>query len=89
MVAPGTGDIREIYRRLLRWAAANGHTRRPATTPNELQRELLGAMPMASAAVELITQNYECARYGDVAIEDAAIAASRAASEHLDDLQPD
>ena len=89
MVAPGTGDIREIYRGLLRWAAANGHARRPATTPNELQRELLGAMPMASAAVELITQNYECARYGDLAIEDAAIAASRAASEHLEDLQLD
>ena len=89
MVPPGTGDIREIYRRLLRWAAANGHTRRPATTPNELQRELLGAMPMASAAVALITQNYECARYGDVAIEDDAIAASRVAIKHIEDLQPD
>jgi hypothetical protein len=46
-------------------------------------------MPMASAAVELITQNYECARYGDLAIEDAAIAASWAASEHPEDLQLD
>ena len=89
MIAPGTGGIREIYRCLLRWAAANGHPRRPATTPNELQCELLGAMPMASAAIELITHNYECARYGDVAIEDAAIAASRAAIKHLENSQPE
>jgi hypothetical protein len=89
MVAPGASDIREIYRRLLRWAAANGHARHPATTPTELQRELLEAIPMASAAVKLITENYECARYGDVAIEDAAIAASREASNNLEDLQPD
>jgi hypothetical protein len=85
----GMGGIREIYRGLLRWAAVNGHRRRPATTPNELQCELLGAMPMASAAIELITQNYEFARYGDVAIEDAAIAASQAAIRHLENLSPD
>jgi hypothetical protein len=89
IVASGAGDIREIYCRLLRWAAANGHTRRPATTPNELQRELLEAIPLASAAVKLITENYECARYGDVALEDFAIVASREASHHLEDLQPD
>jgi hypothetical protein len=70
-------------------AAVNGHRRRPATTPNELQCELLGAMPMASAAIEPITQNYECARYGDVAIEDAAIAASQVAIRHLENLSPD
>ena len=87
MIAPGTGGIRETYCRLLRWAAANGHARRPSTTPNELQSELLGAIPMASTAIELITQNYESARYGDVAIEDAAIAASRAAIKHLENLQ--
>jgi hypothetical protein len=89
MIAPGMGGIREIYRRLLRWAAVNGHPRRPATTPNELQCELLEAIPMASAAIELITRNYEFARYGDVAIEDAAIAASRAAIKHLENRQPD
>jgi hypothetical protein len=41
-------DIRQIYRRLLVWAVQRGHPRGPATTPQELLRELSTAAPQVS-----------------------------------------
>ncbi|HJU15101.1 MAG TPA: DUF4129 domain-containing protein [Stellaceae bacterium] len=80
---PDPADIREIYRRLLRWAAARGYPRRAAATPHELWRQISAAVPVASAALALITANYERARYGDSEVTGSALAASRAASEEI------
>ena len=80
----GDLDIRALYRGLLRWAATQGHPRRAATTPDELQRELAAAMPAAAAPVALITRYYEQTRYGGVDIAADALAASRVAHESLD-----
>lgn len=80
---PDPADIREIYRRLLRWAAARGHRRQPATTPRELWRQISTAVPRASNAFALITANYERARYGDLEATGPDLAASRAASDEI------
>lgn len=80
---PDPADIRDIYRRLLRWAAARGHRRHPATTPHELCRQISAELPLAAAALALITANYERARYGDLEITGPALAASRAASDKI------
>ena len=76
-------DIRAIYRGLLRWAAVQGHARRPSTTPEELRRELVGVVPTAVEDVALITGHYEATRYGDAVIGAEDLAASRAAHAAL------
>jgi len=84
MRTPDQTDIRAVYRILLRWAAAHGHFRQPATTPRELQNELVRAAPQAAASVALITENYERARYGDADIAIEALVASRQATDRLE-----
>ena len=79
-------DIRQIYRRLLLWAIQRGHPRGPATTPQELLRELSAATPQAAQPLTFITTTYESARYGESQIPDQLLTEARAATERLTEL---
>jgi hypothetical protein len=91
-VLAGTGgtlrpkDIRGLYRRFLSWSAAHGHPRRQAMTPEELLGEVAVSMPPAAAPAALITRHYEQARYGDVAVDEEALAACISAGERLEKM---
>jgi len=56
-------EIRRLYRRLLKWAAAHGHPRHPSRTPHEFARELRRTLPSYSEAISKITDFYGSARY--------------------------
>jgi len=81
--------MRAVYRALLRWAAAQGHRRGPAATPQELRQELAVSLPQAADAVALITSAYEAERYGGVVLPATALAAARAAADSLVATQDD
>jgi hypothetical protein len=83
---PDAGDIRAMYRRLLRWADAHGYRRLPATTPHELWRQISADLPATSNAIAVITRDYERARYGDIEVTGPALTASRTASEEVRQL---
>jgi hypothetical protein len=57
-------SVREIYRQLLRWAAAWGYPRSASQTPHEYLYALADLLPSAQEDLEFITQQYVTARYG-------------------------
>jgi len=57
-------DMRAIYRRVLRWAAARGHVRRAGATPLELAEELVRHFPERRHELQALTAYYNAARYG-------------------------
>ncbi len=63
-VLPEIASVRQIYRHLLRWAAAAGFPRHTAHTPHEYLYELVGLLPEAQGDLDLITQQYVRTRYG-------------------------
>ncbi len=62
--APEINTVRQIYRQLLRWAAAGGYPRHLSQTPHEYRYALAGVLPEARADLDLITRQYISARYG-------------------------
>ena len=62
--AGGSGSIREVYRRLLRRAAALGLPRHGAETPHEYLARLRSALPDGEKDAALLTGLYAHARYG-------------------------
>ena len=56
--------VRQIYRQLLRWAAAGGYPRHISQTPREYYFALVGLMPETGEDFDLVTQQYVRARYG-------------------------
>jgi hypothetical protein len=58
-------SIRALYREFLGLVARAGFERQPATTPNELAREVNAARPAASPAISTVTELYVRARYGE------------------------
>ncbi len=63
-VPPGTAPVRQVYRQLLRWAAAAGCPRDVWQTPLEYCGRLGERLPEAVADLDLVTQMYVRARYG-------------------------
>jgi hypothetical protein len=63
-VPPEIGSVRQIYRQLLRWAAAAGYPRFIWQTPQEYCGTLVGLLPEAADDLHLVTQFYVRARYG-------------------------
>jgi hypothetical protein len=61
---PEVASVRQIYRQLLRWAAAGGYPRQISQTPNEYCYTLVGLLPEAREDLDLVTQQYIRARYG-------------------------
>ncbi len=63
-VLPEIDSVRQIYRRLLSWAAAGGFPRHSSQTPHEYYYALAGVLPEAQDDLGLITQQYIRTRYG-------------------------
>jgi len=61
---PEIASVRQIYRQLLRWAAAGGYPRHISQTPQEYCYTLAGLLPEAREDLDLVTQQYVRARYG-------------------------
>ncbi len=77
--APSARTLREIYRLLLRRAAALGYPRQRHETPSELKGRLDAHLPTSEPSLGLITDAYIETRYGAVVPEDAALAQVRQA----------
>jgi len=58
------GSVRQVYRQLLRWAAAAGYPRGISQTPYEYLHTLSELMPQARADLDFVTEEYVGARYG-------------------------
>lgn len=76
-------SVRELYRRMLRWAAKSGYARRPAQTPVEYARFLAAMCPEASPELEMITRAYDRVRYSRDAAGVAELEAVRQAWTRL------
>jgi hypothetical protein len=63
-VIPEVASVRQIYRQLVRWAAAGGHPRQVFQTPYEYCRVLANLLPEAVEDLDLVTRRYVGARYG-------------------------
>ncbi|HEY79003.1 MAG TPA: DUF4129 domain-containing protein [Dehalococcoidia bacterium] len=61
---PEVASVRQVYRQLLRWAAAGGYPRHLSQTPGEYSEKLAGLLPEAGGDLDLVTQRYIRARYG-------------------------
>lgn len=61
---PEITSVRQLYRRLLHWAAAHGWPRPAYQTPYEYLYALEQALPESREALHRITQYYVSARYG-------------------------
>ena len=57
-------SVRQLYRRLLHWAATHGWPRPTYQTPYEYLYALEKALPESGEALHRITQHYVSARYG-------------------------
>jgi hypothetical protein len=58
-----TAVVRRIYRRLLSWAAARGHSRNLSQTPHEYLEMLIEWLPESRRDLTLITDQYVQVRY--------------------------
>lgn len=59
-----TASVRDVYRKLLAWAAAHGYRRSEAETPFEFAAVLASAYPEAAQGLETLTRAYVEVRYG-------------------------
>lgn len=75
--------IRRIYARMEKLAGARGYPRSTAETPYEYRRELLLAFPGLETDVQVITEAYVAARYGEVPESEDELNAVRLAWDHL------
>ncbi len=60
---PENVPVRQVYRRLLRWAAAKGFPRAGSQTPYEYFEYLAAAVPQARGDLAFVTEQYIRARY--------------------------
>jgi len=63
-VLPEVASVRQIYRQLLRWAAAGGCPRHMSQTPYEYLYTLVDLLPEAQGDLDFVTWQYVSARYG-------------------------
>jgi hypothetical protein len=64
-VLPEVASVRQVYRQLLRWAAAGGFPRGLSQTPNDYCHTLVELLPEAHVDLQLITHYYVSTRYGN------------------------
>ena len=84
-------DIRAAYRRVLVAASRAGSPRSPAETVTEFEGRLAGVLPEDGPdALHVLTDLYEHARYGDVALSELASQRGRSAADAVvSGLSPD
>jgi hypothetical protein len=63
---PAVRSIREIYRALLKRAAAHGYPRKKDETPYEFKHRLDEKIPLAEPQLASVTTAYSAARYGGI-----------------------
>ena len=89
--AAGTpaGNVRELYRGLLRLGVRRGRRRAADETPDEYERALSAAdlFSAGQSELRLLTELYTQVRYGRDQPEPARVAAARAALEQLEALE--
>jgi len=71
---PTARNIREIYRALLKRAAARGYPRRKDETPYEFRQRLDEKTPLAEPQLTVVTEAYTATRYGAIVPGEAAVA---------------
>lgn len=71
--AVGSQSIRELYRSLLGIAALHGCPRERYETPYEFSVRLGQYLPSRAAQVDVITEAYVAARYGEVALDERRV----------------
>jgi hypothetical protein len=83
------GNVRQLYRRLLRLGIRRGRRRAVAETPDEYERALTaaGLFSAGQAELRLLTELYTQVRYGIDQPGPAALAAARAALEQLEAVE--
>lgn len=60
---PEIASVRQVYRQMLRWAAAKGYRRALSQTPHEFMDVLAAALPEARLELGFITEQYVRVRY--------------------------
>ena len=75
--------IRRLYARLLARAAELGYPRQTAETPYEYQGQLKSAFPGFPADIEMVTQTYVNAHYGELPDDPNTLTAMRNAVERM------
>ncbi|MFL5628580.1 MAG: DUF4129 domain-containing protein [Ktedonobacteraceae bacterium] len=74
---PGVRNIREIYRALLKRAAARGYPRKKNETPYEFEQRLDEQTPLAQPHIAVVTEAYTAIRYGGMVPDEAEVARVR------------
>lgn len=81
---PTARSIREMYRVFLQWAALRGYPRKKEETPYEFQHRLNAQLPVITAEVRTITDDYTAIRYGGAIPDEADVARVQ---QNLSELQ--
>ena len=78
--------IRETYQQVLTWSLTQGAPRPPGTTPAEHARRIAPRLPDRAARndLDVITQHYNAARYGDEPASAEEAEAVQAAWQRFD-----
>ncbi len=71
---PEAASVRQVYRQLLRWAAAHGYPRRTFQTPFEYYFTLAGVVPEAQEDLDFITRQYVRVRYNSAPPEESELS---------------
>jgi len=71
---PAARTIREIYRALLKRAAARGYPRKKDETPYEFSQRLDEKTPLAGPQLAVVTEAYTATRYGAIVPAEAEVA---------------
>ena len=71
---PAARTIREIYRALLKHAAARGYPRRKDETPYEFRQRLDEKTPLAEPQLAVVTEAYTIIRYGAIVPGEVEVA---------------
>jgi hypothetical protein len=74
---PAARSIREIYRALLKWAAALGYRRKKDETPYEFRQRLGERLPQVEPELGTITDAYTATRYGEIVPAEEEVARVR------------
>jgi len=71
---PTARSIREVYRAMLRWAAACGYPRKRDETPYEFRIRLGVRLSLTESELSIVTEAYTAIRYGRIVASEAEVA---------------
>ena len=85
---PEARTVRDVYRRLLAWAAGHGHPKAAHQTAHEFMETLRPTVPDRTFELRFVTEAYAAARYGDVRPDPGLIDRIRSAWRRLRTTRP-